>query len=57
MVPSHGPAVELANGTKEWYLNGESLSEEEHQKRFASSCAGKVVEIDGIRYQLVEVKS
>ena len=28
-----GPAVELANGYKAWYLNGQFLTEEEFNKR------------------------
>ena len=51
-----GPAVELANGAKEWWLNGEKVTEEEH-KRLTSkaTCSGKVVEIDGVKYELKEV--
>ena len=35
-----GPAIEWANGDKEWYLNDEEVTEEEH-KRMTS----KVVEM------------
>jgi len=28
-----GPAIEYTNGGKEWYLNGEELTEEEHHIR------------------------
>jgi len=49
-----GPAVEFANGHKEWYLNGVELTEEEFNSRH-SSCAGKVVKIDGKCYKLEEV--
>ena len=30
----HGPAIELANGTRRWYLNGEQLTEKEFHERF-----------------------
>ena len=51
-----GPAVELANGYKEWWLNDKKVTEEEHKKRTSKvTCEGKVVEIDGIKYELKEV--
>ena len=50
-----GPAVERTNGTKEWYLNGKELTEAEVNAR-TKSCDGKVVEIDGKKYKLQEVK-
>jgi len=51
-----GPAVELANGIKEWYLNDKHLTESQWRKAVQPkpSCAGKVVEIDGKKYRLVE---
>jgi hypothetical protein len=49
-----GPAVERYDGTKFWFLNGEKLTEKEFNERM-SSCEGKVVEIDGKRYQLVSI--
>ena len=51
-----GPAVEFADGDKSWYLNGERVTEEEH-KRLTSkaTCEGKVVEIDGVKYELKEI--
>ena len=51
-----GPAVEWADGDKYWYLNGKEVTEEEH-KRLTSkaTCEGKVVEIDGVKYELKEV--
>ena len=51
-----GPAIEHADGSKEWWLNGEEVTEEEH-KRLTSkaTCEGKVVEIDGVKYELKEV--
>ena len=53
-----GPAIEgVLNGTKKWYLNGEQVTEEEHKRRTSkATCAGKVVKIDGIEYELKEVK-
>jgi len=49
-----GPAREWADGDKEWYLNGKRLSEEEFNKR-TKSCSGKIVEIDGKKYKLIEI--
>ena len=52
-----GPAVEYANGDKHWFLNGKKLTEAEFNARIKqSSCDGKVVEIDGKKYKLQEVK-
>ena len=28
-----GPAIEYANGYKEWWLNGKEVTEEEHKRR------------------------
>ena len=54
-----GPAVEWADGSKEWYLNDNHYTEAECQaemnKRNPSNCEGKVVEIDGKKYTLTEV--
>ena len=51
-----GPALEFADGTKYWYLNGEKVTEEEHKRRTSkTTCEGKVVEIDGVKYELKEV--
>ena len=51
-----GPAVEWADGDKFWFLNGEQVTEEEHKKLTSkATCAGKVVEIDGIKYELKAV--
>ena len=35
-----GPAIEWANGDKEWWLNGEEVTEEEHKRQ-----TSKVVEM------------
>ena len=51
-----GPAIERTDGSKSWYLNGKEFTEEEHRKAVSkSTCAGKVVEIDGVKYALKEV--
>jgi len=50
-----GPAYEGANGTKSWYINGERLTEAEFNAR-TKSCSGKIIEIDGKKYKLTEVK-
>jgi hypothetical protein len=49
-----GPAIEYVNGDKAWYLNGDKLTEAEFNAR-KNTCSGKVVEIDGKKYKLVEV--
>ena len=52
-----GPAIEYPNGTKEWYLGGVKYTEAEWRKRVQkvkAPCVGKVVEIDGVKYKLVE---
>ena len=52
-----GPAVEYADGTKLWYLNGVEFTETEWRKqiqKIKAPCAGKMVEIDGVKYKLVE---
>ena len=51
-----GPAIEWADGGKSWWLNDKWVSEEEHKKRTSkATCEGKVVEIDGVKYELKEV--
>jgi len=52
-----GPAIEYASGSKEWWLNGVELSETEWRmqtQKVKAPCVGKVVEIDGVKYKLVE---
>ena len=52
-----GPAVELANGNKRWFLNDKEYTEAEWSKqtqKVKATCVGKVVEIDGVKYKLVE---
>ena len=53
-----GPAVENANGYKAWYINGEHLTQEEFNQRTTKNLTPvvKVVEIDGIKYELKRVE-
>ena len=51
-----GPAVEGASGFKQWYINDKELTELEFNALQSPSCDGKVVEIDGKKYQLTEIK-
>jgi len=52
-----GPAIEDVNGYKAWFWLGKEVSEEEHKKLSGNSpsCDGKIVNIDGKNYKLVEV--
>ena len=50
-----GPAIEGATGGKSWYLNGVELTETEFKNRMNKPCSGKVVEVEGVKYKLVEV--
>ena len=48
-----GPAAEYFNGDKSWYLNGKRLTEAGHRAATSKhTCEGKIVEIDGKKYQL-----
>jgi hypothetical protein len=52
-----GPAYEGANGNKFWYLNDKKLTQAQWKqavKPKVTSCVGKVVEVDGMKYRLVE---
>ena len=52
-----GPAVEYAGGINRWYLNNKEFTETEWRKKTQKTkapCVGKVVEIDGVKYKLVE---
>ena len=52
-----GPAIEYAHGGKHWYLNGKELTEEEFlSRKQGNSGSGKIVEIDGVRYNLYQLK-
>ena len=52
-----GPAIEWPDGSKYWYLNGKEYSESEWKKEVnkKQTCDGKLIEIDGKRYKLVEI--
>jgi hypothetical protein len=53
-----GPAVEYATGSKCWYLNGVQYYTEadwiKQLQKAKSSCVSRVIEIDGIKYKLIE---
>ena len=55
-----GPAIECADGSKAWFLNDEEYSESDWKKEIAKikklSCDGRIVEIDGKKYKLIEEK-
>ena len=51
----NGPAIEWADGDKYWFLNGKRLTEQEFNRRM-NSYNNKIIEIDGKKYQLLEVK-
>jgi hypothetical protein len=51
-----GPAIEYANGGKLWFLDGKELTQAQWKqavKPKVASCAGKVVEVDGVKYRLI----
>jgi hypothetical protein len=53
-----GPAIVYSYGHKYWYLNDINYTEQEFNKIMAkknNSCSGKIVEIDGKKYKLIEV--
>jgi hypothetical protein len=48
-----GPAVEFCNSYKSWFLDGKELTEQEHKAATSKpTCEGKIVEIDGKKYEL-----
>lgn len=54
-----GPAIEYFDGAKSWFINGKSLTESEFLARTnkqQDSIEGKIVEIGGKKYRLVESK-
>jgi hypothetical protein len=54
-----GPAIEWADGEKWWYIEGKEYTEAQFNAYIAkhnASCDGKVVEIEGKRYKLQELK-
>ena len=53
-----GPAWESNTGEKNWYLGGKKLTEKEINKvkpKNTSTCDGKYVKVDGIKYKLVKI--
>jgi hypothetical protein len=51
-----GPAFECSDGYKAWWLNDKRLTEQEHKAATSRpTCEGKIVEIDGKKYKLMEV--
>lgn len=55
-----GPAIEYADGSRCWYLEGKKYSLSDYnaklRSRNSAPCEGKVVEIDGKKYKLTEVR-
>ena len=52
-----GPAIEYADGIKGWFLDGKEYTKTEfNAKMNPNNCDGKIVEIDGIKYQLKSVE-
>jgi hypothetical protein len=52
-----GPAVDWVNGEKSWWVNNKEYTEADWRKQIQKTkapCVGKVVEIDGVKYKLVE---
>ena len=54
-----GPAIEYSDGSKCWFLNGKEYTEanwlKQTQKKVKkATCVDKIVEIDGVKYKLVE---
>ena len=50
-----GPAAEDANGDKRWYFEGKSYLEKEFLKLTTTTCQGKMVEVDGVKYKLEKI--
>ena len=55
-----GPACEYADGDKYWYFNGIAYTESAYKAEIAKRsttppCNGKIVEIDGKKYQLTAI--
>jgi hypothetical protein len=48
-----GPAVEWSNGYKSWFLDDKKLTEQQHKDATSKpNCEGKIVEVDGKKYEL-----
>ena len=50
-----GPAIEYADGSKSWYVEGKLMTEKEFKAYNKPTCEGKVVEVDGIKYNLTAI--
>ena len=48
-----GPAALRADGTKEWWIHGEKMSQEEFDRRMKK----EIIEVDGKKYKLIEDES
>ena len=54
-----GPAYEDCDGTKLWYFEGVQYSEKEFNEKMnpeQESCNGKMVEVNGKKYKLIELE-
>lgn len=51
-----GPAREWASGYKDWYVEDKRMTEKEFNAytKSKTTCEGKVVEVDGIKYKLIK---
>lgn len=50
-----GPAIEYADGDREWWIEGKAFTEEQFNKQTKkTTCENKTVIIDGIKYKLVK---
>jgi len=56
----NGPAIEFVDGEKRWYIEDQEYTEEEFNKKIREmnqpSYDGKIVEIEGKRFELKEIK-
>ena len=54
----NGPAIEWADGTKEWYVEGKRMTKKEFSGYMKSkpTCEGKIVEMNGVKYRLVKAE-
>ena len=51
-----GPAIEYADGDKEWWLNNVKYTEIEYLNKIKTkTCENKIVEIDGVKYKLISI--
>ena len=51
----NGPAIECADGYKEWYINDKPYTERsfnEYINKQSKPCLGKKIIVDGIEYEL-----